>query len=214
MLQCLQLVSLSIIVSSFFFRSTESSRYPSRPMSELSPETTSEQDIKDNGEDLAPLNLSTRNPGKSLPNHRLAGSFAEQSKREELPLNLSLRASYDSAAPLCSALSPSEDLQQKQGSGLDEEPCDQRQTAALALCQLAIASSVASSCDFNMTDRPSEDCTEARVSSSAKEMKNATKAKATSAKRANGRQDENNCHKPIKRVKGSGRALRRRPRCS
>lgn len=131
-----------------------------------------------------------------------------------MPLNLSLRASCDGAAPQRSALSTSVELQQKQGSELDEEPCDQRQTAALALCQLAIASSVASSCDFSTTERPSEGCTEAGISSSAKKMKHATKAKATSVKRANSRQDENDCHKPIKRVKAPGRALRRRPRCS
>lgn len=196
----------------FLSRSPESSRYSSRPISEPSPETTSEQDIQDNSEDLAPLNLSTRNPEKSPPNHRLTGSFAEQLKREEVPLNLSLRASCNSAAPLRSALSTSAEFQQ--GSELGEEPCDQRQTAALALCQLAIASSVASSCDFSTTERPSEGCIEAGTSRSAKKMKHATKAKATSMKRANSRQDENDCHKPIKRVKAPGRALRRRPRCS
>lgn len=203
----LHVVSLSIIVLFFFSRSPESSRYSSRPVSEPSPETTSEQDIQDNSEDLAPLNLSTRNPEK---NHRLTGSFAEQLKREEAPLNLSLRACYDSAAPLRTSV----ELQQKRGSELDEEPCDQRQTAALALCQLAIASSVASSCDFRSPERSSEDCIEAGIPSSAKKMKHATKAKATSVKRANSRQDENNCHKPTKRVKAPGRALRRRPRCS
>lgn len=207
---CSQSVNYCLV---FFSRSPESRRYSSKPISEPSPEATSEQDIQDS-EDLAPLNLSTRNPEKSPPNHRLTGSFAEQVKREEVPLNLSLRASYDSAAPARSALSTSVELQQKQGTELDEEPCDQRQTAALALCQLAIASSVASSCDFSTTERSSEDCIEAGISSSAKKMKNATKAKPTSMKRSSSRQDENSCHKPIKRTKAPGRALRRRPRCS
>lgn len=185
------------------------------PVSEPCPETTSEQDTEDNREDLAPLNLSTRNPDKekSPSDHRLWCLDAEKLKQEESPLNLSLRASYSSPVCLSSALSASEDLQQRRDAELDEEPCDQRQTAALALCQLAIASSVAS-CDFSTTDGPSEDCVEARISGSPKKTKHTTKAKATSMKRANSGQAENNCHKPNKRVKTPGRALRKRPRCS
>lgn len=186
------------------------------PVSEPCPETTSEQDTEDNSEDLAPLNLSTRNPDKekSPSDHRLSCSDAEKLKQEESPLNLSLRASYSSPVCLSPALSSSEDLQQRRDAELDEEPCDQRQTAALALCQLAIASSVASSCDFSTTDGPSEDCIEARISGSPKNTKHTTKAKATSMKRANSGQAENNCQRESKRVKAPGRALRRRPRCS
>ncbi|KAF3846270.1 hypothetical protein F7725_003348 [Dissostichus mawsoni] len=177
----------------------ESSRYPSRP----------HQDEEDNREDLAPLNLSTRNQDKEPTDHRLRWSDNQTLKGEELPLNLSLRASYSSPVPI-SAPSTSEDLQQRPDTELDEEPCDQRQTAALALCQLAIASSVASSCKFSTTERPSED---SDSSCSPKKSKHMTEAKTTSKKRANSSQAESKCHKDTKRAKASGRALRRRPRC-
>ncbi|XP_018560186.1 zinc finger protein 750 [Lates calcarifer] len=177
-------------------RSAESSRYSSSSVSETCPDTTSEQDDEDSSEDLAPLNLSTRKPDnkKSPSGHRLRCSDTEKLKGDELPLNLSLRASQTS--PL----------------DLDEEPCDQRQTAALALCQLAIASSAASSCDFSTAGEPSKDPTDARSPGSPEKTKHTTKAKATGMKRVNSGQAENNCHKPNKRVKSSGRVLRRRPR--
>lgn len=183
-------------------------------VSEPCPETTSEQDEEDSREDLAPLNLSTRNQDKekSPSDHRLRCSDTEKLKGEELPLNLSLRASYSSPVH-SSAMSTSEDLQQRPDTELDEEPCDQRQTAALALCQLAIARSAASSCEFSTADGPSEDYTDARSPGSPKKPKHTTKAKAKGRKRANSGQAENNCHKPNKRAKAPGRALRRRPRC-
>lgn len=194
--------------------SSESSRRSSVSTSEPCPEITSEQDDEDKKDDLAPLNLSTRNPDKenSSSDHRLRCSDTEELKQEELPLNLSLRASYSSPAH-SSALSTSEDLQQKTDTELDEEPCDQRQTAALALCQLAIASSAVSSCDFSTVDGPSEDYTDTTSPGSQKKAKHTTKARATGMKRANSGQAENNCHKPNKRAKATGRALRRRPRC-
>ncbi|XP_034075523.1 zinc finger protein 750 [Gymnodraco acuticeps] len=177
----------------------ESSRYSSTP----------HQDEEDNREDLAPLNLSTRNQDKEPTDHRLRWSDNQTLKGEELPLNLSLRASYSSPVPI-SDPSTSEDLQQRPDTELDEEPCDQRQTAALALCQLAIASSVASSCKFSTAERPSED---SDSSCSPKKIKHITEAKTTSKKRANSSQAESKCHKATKRAKASGRALRRRPRC-
>ncbi|KAM9346568.1 zinc finger protein 750 [Symphorus nematophorus] len=187
--------------------SAESSRYPS--VSAPSPETTSDQDGEDNREELAPLNLSTRSQDKE----KSLCSDTQKFKREELPLNLSLRAPYSSPAH-SSALSTSEDLQQRPDAELDEEPCDQRQTAALALCQLAIASSAASSCDFSTAEvGPSEGDTDARGSESPKKTKHVAKAKATGVKRANSGEAENSCHKPNKKAKAPGRPLRRRPRC-
>ncbi|XP_074512597.1 zinc finger protein 750 [Sebastes fasciatus] len=191
--------------------SAESSRYSSLPVSEPCPETTPDQKDDDNRDDLAPLNLSTRNQDKCLPDHRLQSSDTEKSKGDELPLNLSLRASYSSPVH-SSAPSTSEDLQPRPDTELDEEPCDQRQTAALALCQLAIASSAASSCDFRKAERPSEDPTDTSSSGSPKKTKHTAKAKTTGMKRANSGQAENKCHKPNKRAKVSGRALRRRHR--
>ncbi|XP_059204391.1 zinc finger protein 750 [Centropristis striata] len=191
--------------------SVESSSYSSMPVSEPCPETTPENE-KDNREDLAPLNLSTRNQEaeKSPSAHRQRCS--EKLKGEELPLNLSLRASYSSPAH-SSALSTSENLQQSRDTELDEEPCDQRQNAALALCQLAIASSAASLCDFSTAERPTEKCTDNTNSTSHKKTKHTAKAKTTGMKRANSGQDETRCHKPNKRAKVPGRALRRRARC-
>ncbi|XP_076609145.1 zinc finger protein 750 [Chaetodon auriga] len=188
--------------------SAESSRYSTISVSEPCPEATSEQDGEDSREDLGPLNLSTRNldKEKSPSDHRLSCSDAETSKGEELPLNLSLRACN-------AALSTSEDPLQRSESELDEEPCDQRQTAALALCQLATASSAASSRDFSTAEGPSDDHTDANHPGSPKKAKHTTKAKAISMKRANSSQVENNCHKPNKRAKAPGRPLRRRPRC-
>uniref|UniRef100_A0A8C4HY34 Zinc finger protein 750 n=1 Tax=Dicentrarchus labrax TaxID=13489 RepID=A0A8C4HY34_DICLA len=194
--------------------SADSSRYSSTSISEPYPETTSEQVGEDNREDLAPLNLSTRcqDKEKNPSDYRLNCSDTEKLKQEELPLNLSLRASYSSPVH-SSAQHTSEDLQQKPDAEQDEEPCDQRQTAALALCQLAIASSAASSCDFSSADRPSKDNTDTRSPGSSRKTKHKTEAKATGRKRANSSKAENNCHKPHKKAKAPGRALRRRPRC-
>ncbi|XP_071329168.1 zinc finger protein 750 [Trachinotus anak] len=184
--------------------SAGSSRYSSMSVSEPCPETLSEQDDEDVREDLAPLNLSTRKQDneKSPSDHRLRCLDTEKINRDELPLNLSLRASHSSP----------EALQQRPDAELDDEPCDQRQTAALALCQLATASSAASSCDLSTADGPSQDSTDVRSPGSPEKTEHTTKAKATSMKRANSGQTENNCHKPNKRAKAPGRVLRRRPR--
>lgn len=190
------------------FRSAESSQYSSEPC----PEAPTEQDDEDNKDDLAPLNLSTRNQDqeKSPSDHRLRGSDTEDLKEEELPLNLSLRSSNVDSAP-----NTSENLQQRPGTELDEEPCDQRQTAALALCQLAIASSAASPCQFSTAVGLPDisDSTNAISTGSPEKTKNTTKAKAKGLKRTNSSRAENNCHKPNKRAKIPGRVARRRPRC-
>lgn len=187
----------------------ENRQYSSVSVSESCPETASEQDDMDNTDSLAPLNLSTRNQGKekTQSDHSLRCSDTVNLKENELPLNLSLRASHDSPT-YSSALSTSEDLQERSAEELDEEPCDQRQTAALALCQLAIASSAVSSCDFS-----AKASTGAASPGSPKNIKQTTRAKAAGLKRANSSQVESKCHKPNKRVKAAGRAVRRRPRC-
>ncbi|XP_069559035.1 zinc finger protein 750 [Brachyistius frenatus] len=195
-------------------QSVESSRYSSMSVSQPCPETTSEQDDEDDTEDLAPLNLSTRSKDKenSQSEHRLSCSDTVKEKENELPLNLSLRASHGSPVH-SSALSTSDHLQQRPEEKLHEEPCDQRQTAALALCQLAIATSAASSCDFSAVDRPSKDSTDGTGPVSPEKTNQTSRAKATGVKRANSGHVESKCHKPNKRVKTPGQALRRRPRC-
>lgn len=171
-------------------------------VSESCPETSEHVD-EDSAVDLAPLNLSTRNKDKEKrqSDDRLMCSDTDTLKRDELPLNLSLRASHISTA---------EDLQHRVDIELDEEPCDQRQTAALALCQLAIASSAASSCDLSTADRASKDSPDA-TSPGSPEKKKHTRSKGL--KRAISGQTENNCHKPNKRAKAPGRLQRRRLRC-
>ncbi|XP_074551846.1 zinc finger protein 750 [Halichoeres trimaculatus] len=179
--------------------SAESSTHPPASVSEPHPETTSEKESEANVEDLMPLNLSIRGQERdsSPSEHRPSCSDFEESKTVDLPLNLSLQASHDSPAHW-PAPSTSEDLQQ------EEEPCDQRQTAALALCQLASASSAVSLCDSNTT---------AKKPNPPKKIKKPTKLKATGVKRVNSGSADSNCLKPKKRVKAAERAVRRRPRC-
>uniref|UniRef100_A0A672ZT29 Zinc finger protein 750 n=1 Tax=Sphaeramia orbicularis TaxID=375764 RepID=A0A672ZT29_9TELE len=193
-------------------QSTEDSSYSSKSVSEQSPETASDHDDETEREDLAPLNLSTRNHDKEKgpSEHRLECS--EKSKGDELPLNLSLRSPHISSE-YSSARSTSEDLQPETELEDEEEPCDQRQTAALALCQLAIASSTVSSCEISAKDRPSEEPTDTRRPEFSAKTKYTTKTKAKAMKRTNRAHGENTCHKPNKRAKAAGRALRRRPRC-
>nr|XP_019950067.1 PREDICTED: zinc finger protein 750 [Paralichthys olivaceus] len=180
--------------------SAESSSNSSMSVSEPCPQTTSEQDDDESREDLAPLNLSTRKQDteNSPSDHRLRCSDTEKLKGDDLPLNLSIRAWHSSP----------EELQQRPDGELDEERFDQRQTAALALCQLSIASSAVTSCDLSTADRPLEDNTDGRSPGSPAK----TKHKTTGKKRAKSGRAENNCHKPNKRAKVSGRLLRRRHR--
>ncbi|KAF7659939.1 hypothetical protein LDENG_00290540 [Lucifuga dentata] len=190
---------------------------------EQCPVSAVDQHEEDNAEDAAPLNLSTRDPDKEKsPSKHHVKCSDKKRKGDELPLNLSLRASHRSPVHH-SHLGTSEDLQQRLSTQLDEEPFDQRQTAALALCQLASASSAASSCDISTVDSPSRDSTEAQSSDSPsptalahpEKTEHSTNAKAKGLKRANSSQAVSNCQKPNKRAKGKdpARALRRRPRC-
>lgn len=169
-----------------------------------------ERDGGDTRDDLAPLNLSTRNSEKKKfpSNKRPSSSEVQESNGDELPLNLSLRA------PQCSpehhnSRTGLEDL--GRSHNLCEEQCDQRQTAALALCQLATASSLTSPRDFSPQGESPE---EEEEKDRGKVAKSTTKTKAAGVKRANSGRTENNCHKSSKRAKTTGRPLRRRPRCS
>ncbi|XP_076000517.1 zinc finger protein 750 [Genypterus blacodes] len=182
--------------------------------------SASEQHEEESAEDLAPLNLSTRDKDKNPSEHHVRCLDTKRWKEVELPLNLSLRASHRNPAHF-SILSTSDDPPQRPNSQLDEEPCDQRQTAALALCQLASASS---SCDISTAKSPSEDPAEAPSPDSSsppnlahsEKTERSTNAKTKGLKkRANSGQAANNCQKPNKRAKAKepGRALRRRPRC-
>lgn len=174
-------------------------------MSVLEPCPNQESNQDNNTEDVAPLNLSTRNQDKenNQSDHRQSCSDTVKIKDTDVPLNLSLRDSH------CSS---SEDPPVRPEE-LNDEPCDQRQTAALALCQLANATSAASSHNFSAVDSSLKDFTRATNPDFLDNMKKATTAKATSMKRGSNVQAESKCHKQNKRIKTQGRALRRRPRC-
>ncbi|XP_029363735.1 zinc finger protein 750 isoform X2 [Echeneis naucrates] len=182
--------------------SVENNRYSSLSVSEPCPGTASEQDDENNREDLAPLNLSTRKQDQKSPSDHRLRCLDTENLKEEMPLNLSLRASYSSL----------EDLHQNSDAELEDEPCDQRQTAALALCQLATSSSTACSCDFRTAEQALQDSTDKRSPGTPEKPKLTTKAKSTGMKRENSGQAENNCQKANKRAKTPRRVLRRRLR--
>lgn len=165
------------------------------------------QATSDNREDVAPLNLSTRSQEREMESpHRLD---AEHSNKDELPLNLSLRPNLFSPSTWSTSETPQpeQDLEMEE----EEEGCDQRQTAALALCQLASVSSATSSCDITLTVETAIEEPLETNQEFIEETKYTKEATAKSVKRKN--KSENNCHKSNKRTKTTGRALRRRPRC-
>uniref|UniRef100_A0A672ITY0 Zinc finger protein 750 n=1 Tax=Salarias fasciatus TaxID=181472 RepID=A0A672ITY0_SALFA len=181
---------------SFPFRSNENRQYSSS-VSESGAHARSQQDDVDSTDDPAPLNLSTRNHDHTKQaDQALRGSDPERLEEDEAPLNLSLRASHSSPVR-----SPA---RSEAGNELEEELCDQRQTAALALCQLAIASSAAASL------RPPSD---AANTASAPAAKQSSRVRGACVKRARSGHADSKYHKPNKRVKAHGRALRKRPRC-
>ncbi|XP_017280924.1 zinc finger protein 750 [Kryptolebias marmoratus] len=191
--------------------SAESS--PHSTASEPCPKTVSEEHHEDDTDNLAPLNLSTRNQDhEERAEHSLMSSDTEKTNGNELPLNLSLRASQ-SGYVYSSAPTTPEDLPRRPDEDLDEEPCDQRQTAALALCQLATASSTASSIISSTANQSTQRSPETTSIGSLKTAKPATRAKTTATKRTNNSLTDSKCHKPIKKGKTSERPLRRRPRC-
>ncbi|XP_054616159.1 zinc finger protein 750 [Dunckerocampus dactyliophorus] len=169
--------------------SADNSRYSA--VSESCPETTSEQEDEDNRGDPAPLNLSTRthNKDRIISEHRESSSDTDEPTGAELPLNLSLRSSDDHQL------------------SRDEETLDQRQTAALALCQLSIASTAASSRDFETAGELTEDSTDHGAPG---KTKRTTRATVRGVKRSNQAKTH---HKPNKRAKVATQNARRRPRC-
>uniref|UniRef100_A0A3Q2UET7 Zinc finger protein 750 n=1 Tax=Fundulus heteroclitus TaxID=8078 RepID=A0A3Q2UET7_FUNHE len=159
-----------------------------------------DKDRQEESESVAPLNLSKRNQDhEEKPDHRLMGLEEDEVNGAE-PLNLSLRAQ-----------SPSEDLPQRADADLDEEPCDQRQTAALALCQLATASSAASLGDFHITAQPSENSADSAAPDSPKSPEPTEGVKATGLKRRSGGQTEAKRQK-LTKTSATERTLRRRTR--
>lgn len=174
-------------------RLAETDRNSPEPISD----TSVEQASCARREELVPLNLSKRTQSDSKPDC----SDGEEFRREELPLDLCLRPACPSSGP-----NTAEELLGRPDAELD----DQRQTAALALCQLSIASSAAF---LSGADQPAEHCTDVEERSSGSKTRDTTKAQTTSFKRANSDQSKNHGTKNNKRAKIPERRLRRRPRC-
>lgn len=196
-------------------RSTEDVRCPSLLTSAPRAGSETERDCTDASDDLAPLNLSTRNSDKEafLRDKRLSSSEAE-----DLPLNLSLRPPPQRSAEHHSSRTRPADC--RRSHELCEEPCDQRQTAALALCQLATASSLKSPHHVSPEGEPPKAAAEEAEEeeeedeNGGKAAKSKTKANVAGGKRASASRADSNPNKLSKRAKSSGRPLRRRPRCS
>ncbi|XP_032444475.1 zinc finger protein 750 [Xiphophorus hellerii] len=173
----------------------------------------SDKNHQEESDNVAPLNLSKRNQNhEEKSEQRTMGCDPDNVNGTELPLNLSLRASHSSPT-YSSAPSPSEDLPPTVDEDLDEEPCDQRQTAALALCQLATASTVASSGDFHIKVQTSEDSMDSTTPDSPKNTKSTKRAKESGLKRRSNSQNESKFQKLSKKTKATGPTLRRRTRC-
>ncbi|XP_027897146.1 zinc finger protein 750 [Xiphophorus couchianus] len=172
----------------------------------------SDKNHQEESDNVAPLNLSKRNQNhEEKSEQRTMGCDPDNVNGTELPLNLSLRASHSSPT-YSSAPSPSEDLPPTVDEDLDEEPCDQRQTAALALCQLATASSVASSGDFHSKVQTSEDSMDSTTPDSPINTKSTKRAKESGLKRRSNSQNESKFQKLSKKTKATGPTLRRRTR--
>lgn len=216
--------------------STENSTEMSPSVSEDSYETPSEQGEDDDTENhLAPLDLSTRHQAKdsSQDLHSSRGSCPDSgaTQLEDLPLNLSLRAPAPASHPDQSPTkSTSGDLVQGSplGPSLGQsgmEPSDQqRQTAALALCQLAGASSTNSSCSVSPTD--SQTVSESSTEPICSPQQTTPALPQTTQHKAKTEQGTRTKHMkrpgsgqasqtPAKRTKGKEavRPLRRRARC-
>ncbi|XP_008414348.1 zinc finger protein 750 [Poecilia reticulata] len=172
----------------------------------------SDKNHQEESDNVVPLNLSKRDQNhEEKSEQRTMGCDSDNVNGTELPLNLSLRASHSSPS-YSSAPSPSEDLPPTVDQDLDEEPCDQRQSAALALCQLATASSVASSGDFHIKVQSCEDSIDSTTPDSPKNTKSTKRAKESGLKRRNNSQSESKSHKLSKKTKETGPTLRRRTR--
>ncbi|XP_059891840.1 zinc finger protein 750 [Gadus macrocephalus] len=207
-------------------RSNESTRYSSQSLSGEYHGSPSERDYEKAGREhsMAPLNLSTRAQEKdSVPCDERPGRALE----EDLPLNLSLRRS------LCGHDRPAAPRLSPDTNSDEEEPGDrQRQTAALALCQLAgvgascgiaamingssrggtAAAMINSSAGSSSTDAPPKGspCATAAAGKPKAVCKQATKDRGLKRKHCApaGQKSTPGHHKSAKK------AARRRPRCS
>ncbi|KAJ8371802.1 hypothetical protein AAFF_G00299800 [Aldrovandia affinis] len=179
-------------------------------------EEEEEEEDDEEEDDMLPLNLSKRDQAAVEPVIDLHGSRgscpAVQSMPQDMPLNLSLRASPGPppCVPLAGPRSPPP-LRPRADSLPDQETCDeQKQTAAFALCQLASSSHRGLG-----ADSPSRACSADTGSPAPEPTEQRARVKGQKRSKVVG-----GAHKPAqqqaKRVNASNpsRALRKRPRCS
>lgn len=161
-------------------------------------------------DDIAPLNLSTRNQDRETESPmKMCHDNTEYSSKEELPLNLSIRPAHVNLSTWSSSESPK---QMPDVEADEEEICDQRQTAALALCQLASASAATSVCKVSVDDTTMEEAS-VRTTNPQESTKTKTSAKVKTLKRKNNGKLENVSNKQTKKAKTTVRTLKKRPRC-
>lgn len=158
----------------------------------------------DSRDEAAPLNLSTRSQDRESP-HRMGRGSVENVTREELPLNLSIRPLHIGTESW--STSRGQDMEMD-----DEEVFDQRQTAALALCQLASATSATSVCEVSLGETATQESSDGNKHFQAS-TNNRAAAKVKTLKRKNKGKPENDHHKQPKKAKTTARTLKRRPRC-
>lgn len=176
---------------------------------------------------MLPLNLSKKDQAAGEPAVDLQTSRGSSPTPQEMPLNLSLRAS-PSHAPCAPPEGPPHESSEVRGHGLplDESPADleacdeQKQTAAFALCQLASSSHRSANAQSPLrtgtsdsgspapSPAPDTDATAAKVPQ--------PRARVKGQKRSQGGAADKHAQQPTKRVKTSNptRTLRKRPRCS
>ncbi|XP_064180803.1 zinc finger protein 750-like [Anguilla rostrata] len=193
-----------------------------------------EEDDEDEGDDMLPLNLSKKDQAVGEPAVDLLSSRgsspAVQSTPQDMPLNLSLRASPSHAPCVPLARSPAPEGLAHGSPGIrvrrpplddcpgDVETCDeQKQTAAFALCQLASSSQRSANAKSPPHTRSSDSGSPAPDPGVAAASPPEPRARVKGQKRSNSSDvDKNAQQQQTKRVKTSHptRTLRKRPRCS
>ncbi|TRY90293.1 hypothetical protein DNTS_012373 [Danionella cerebrum] len=175
-------------------------------------EFSDKEDKEETEEESGPLNLSKK--GQAIPNgithpclDRTLGYDSDRSQ-DDAPLNLCLRGQSDNqdlpkrTCPKVPENESTENVEHKDSSPKTEDldPCDQRQSAAFALCQLASSRDIITDSSFGITESlPSSDNAQDKVKPS---------TRAVGQKRANNRPLRHNNKRA--KVKEPSRTQRRR----
>ncbi|XP_073796747.1 zinc finger protein 750 isoform X1 [Danio rerio] len=199
-------------------------RYDSQTtISARSSDISDKEEDEETEEEIGPLNLSKRDQATSdnMTHHHYPDRelhYDSESSQEEAPLNLCLRVqSSNQALPNTSETPEKETISNAEVSTTespqDLEPCDQRQTAAFALCQLASSRDIINDTSVKqqgVTESQNTKCLPSSDNCSVKDSPNILNASvlALGQKRANNR-PLRNTNKRAK-VKESSRPRRKR----